>query len=199
MRIGIDFDNTIVCYDNSFFQVALEKKWIEKKILKTKVAVKNFMQNNNLSKEFTILQGLVYGKEILKAKVFDGFKKFIYENKNNYEFFIISHKTKYPIIGEKTDLHSAAYRFLKFNKLEYFSNNLDNKVFLELTKEEKIKRTNLLDLDYFIDDLLEILNMEGYLEKTKKLLFNPNRKLLQTSSLTNFNSWEDINNYFKNK
>ena len=199
MRIGIDFDNTIACYDNAFYEVALEKNWIDPKILKSKVSVKIEMHKRNLFREFTILQGLVYGKNILKAKLFEGFKNFLADNLKFHEFFIISHKTRYPIIGEKIDLHSAAYKFIKFNKLEYFYNDINKKIFLEPQKEKKIKRTNTLNLDFFIDDLPEILEMEGFLEKTKKILFDPNHMSSKLSPLKNFSSWEEINNYFRYK
>ena len=51
MRIGIDFDNTIACYDNSFFQVALKNKWIENNIPKSKNSVKLYMHEKKLFKE----------------------------------------------------------------------------------------------------------------------------------------------------
>ena len=57
-----------------------------------------------------------------------------------------------------------------------FTDSLIKRVYLELTKEEKIKRVRLLDLDLFIDDLPEILQMDGFLNKTKKILFDPNKK-----------------------
>ena len=197
MRIGIDFDNTIACYDNSFHQIALEKNWIDQKILKSKEYVKSAMHEKGLFREFTILQGLVYGKEILKAKLFDGFKNFIDDNCKFHDFFIISHKTRYPIIGNKIDLHSAAYKFIKSNKLEYFFNGLNQRIFLEPKKEEKIKRTNLLELDFFIDDLPEILKMKGFSEKTQKILFDPYHKSSKSSLLINLSSWKEINNFFK--
>ena len=73
MKIGIDFDNTIACYDNSFYEVALKKKWINSSTKPNKQSVKQSMHRNKMFDEFTILQGLVYGKEILRAKVFEGF------------------------------------------------------------------------------------------------------------------------------
>ena len=199
MRIGIDFDNTIACYDNSFFQVALKNKWIENNIPKSKNSVKLYMHEKKLFKEFTTLQGLVYGKEILRAKVFSGFKKFIVENCSKHKFFIISHKTRYPIIGKKIDLHFAAYDFLNHNKLEYFTKDIENRVYLETEKENKIKRAKILDLDYFIDDLPEILNMKGFLTKTKKVLFDPNKISQYDSMFMNFSSWVEINNFFKSR
>ena len=197
MKIGIDFDNTIACYDNSFYEVALKEKWINSSTKPNKQSVKQSMHSNKMFDEFTILQGLVYGKEILRAKVFEGFYGLIQENYKKHELFIISHKTKYPIIGDKTNLHQAALDFIKFNRLHYFVNSLHKRVFLELKKEEKIKRTKLLDLDLFIDDLPEILGMDGFLNKTKKILFDPNKKEESFPHIKKFSSWGDINNYLK--
>ena len=54
MRIGIDFDNTIACYDNSFFQVALKNKWIENNIPKSKNSVKLYMHEKKLLKSLQL-------------------------------------------------------------------------------------------------------------------------------------------------
>ena len=52
MRIGIDFDNTIACYDNSFYEVALKRKWIEFSTKPNKQSVKQSMHNKNMFEEF---------------------------------------------------------------------------------------------------------------------------------------------------
>ena len=67
MKIGIDFDNTIACYDNSFYEVALKEKWINSSTKPNKQSVKQSMHRKKMFDEFTILQGLVYGKEILRV------------------------------------------------------------------------------------------------------------------------------------
>ena len=64
MIIGIDFDNTIIKYDNLFYEIALEKKLIPKTLQKNKEEVKNFFINNNIENQWTMLQGEVYGSKI---------------------------------------------------------------------------------------------------------------------------------------
>ena len=53
-------------------------------------------------KEWTILQGEVYGKYIYDAKIDGMFIKFLKLLKeNNVIINIVSHKTKFPILGKK--------------------------------------------------------------------------------------------------
>ena len=79
MIIGIDFDNTIVNYDTVFSKRAYQRKFIKhkKNINKEKLKKLISKQQNSL-KKWQILQGEVYGKYIHHAKIYNGFKKFIY-------------------------------------------------------------------------------------------------------------------------
>ena len=44
MRIGVDFDNTIVCYDEVFHRVALERKLISPSLRVNKGAVRDHLR-----------------------------------------------------------------------------------------------------------------------------------------------------------
>ena len=66
--IGIDFDNTIVVYNNLFYKIALDKKLIPAKFPKNKIKIRDFLRNQNKDHEFTKLQSEVYGKRILDAE-----------------------------------------------------------------------------------------------------------------------------------
>ena len=66
MILGVDFDNTLVCYDSLFYRVALEKEAIPSKCAPTKRAVRDHLRENGLEDLWTELQGYVYGKRILK-------------------------------------------------------------------------------------------------------------------------------------
>lgn len=140
--IGIDLDNTIICYDNALYTLALEKNLITKDI-KNKINIKNYIIKNFNENTWTELQGLVYGPEIYRASLYPGVLEFI--NKNNV--IIISHKTKYPYLGEKYDLHWYALDFLKMNI----------PIFFEKTLQDKINKIHEL-CDFFIDDLPSVLS-----------------------------------------
>ena len=44
MIVGIDFDNTIVCYDSLFYNIALEKGLIPSNISKSKNSVRDYLR-----------------------------------------------------------------------------------------------------------------------------------------------------------
>ena len=68
--------------------------------------------------EFTELQGLIYGKEILRAKPMQGVIDAMSRNKSmKIDLIIISHKTRFPYKGEKIDLHKAAMNWLNKNNI----------------------------------------------------------------------------------
>ena len=74
MRIGIDFDNTLVNYYGVFYNTAVSLGWIEPGIGESKNSVKSFFIERDQEPKWTELQGIVYGKTIAQAKPFDGAK-----------------------------------------------------------------------------------------------------------------------------
>ena len=67
MKIGFDFDNTIIDYSNIFWNRKINNL-IPENIEPTKSSVKRYLHSLGKEKEFTKIQGLVYGKEIFRAK-----------------------------------------------------------------------------------------------------------------------------------
>jgi len=192
MRVGIDLDNTIINYEKVFYDVALEKGLINNKIEKTKTAVKNYIINDSGEDNWTRLQGSVYGDSIVKAPYYDGFLDFLeLAKEKNIEVFIVSHKTKYPYLGDRVNLHDSARKWLKFNGFFEKEYLINENVFFRVTKDEKVSKISELSLDFFIDDLSEILLHDSFPSNTKKLHFNFEKH----SSLLNFNNWHDISSY----
>jgi len=102
----------------------------------------------------------VYGLRILEAKPAEGMLstlKLLQEK--GIELFLVSHKTKTPYLGPSYNLHDAANGWLEKNGFfeERGLNWSRNKVFLEETKDAKLKRIASLNCDAYIDDLPEIL------------------------------------------
>ena len=103
MIVGIDLDNTIIDYSNIFYKIGKQKK-IKIKRSTSKNNLKTFIQSAS-KKEWTRIQGEVYGKKIMGANLFKNFTNFLkFAFENNIQLVIISHKTKKPIIGKKNDL-----------------------------------------------------------------------------------------------
>ena len=76
MRIGIDIDNTIICYDRVFAAVA-KSRGFSVQSSASKTEVKKWFHERDMRQAFTHLQGEVYGKFIDLANLFDGVLAFI--------------------------------------------------------------------------------------------------------------------------
>ena len=189
--VGLDFDNTLVCYDNLFYRIALEKNLIESNVGKTKVEIRNSLRAKGRDCDFTELQGEVYGKQIERAEKFEGMFEALKALKSrNISLVIISHKTKYPYRGPQHDLHESALKWLDRNNFfcKAGLNLSRNDVFFLPTKEEKIKKIEELKCDYYVDDLLEILN--NIKTSIQGVLYN---KLIATiDSAIKMNHWDEL-------
>mgnify|MGYP001447219046 CR=1 FL=1 len=197
-NIGIDFDNTIVDYDNSFYELALEKKLINKNIKKSKKSIRSFLKNEGKEDEFTILQGEVYGPRILKAtpanECLNTIKKL---NDLGANVFIVSHKTKTPYAGPKYDLHNAAKEWL--NHYLFLSskggNIKEDRIFFNTSKSEKISRIHYLKCNFFIDDLPEILDMVN--PNIKRILYNNNEEFYKSKYSFVSNKWKLVGDFIE--
>lgn len=201
MVIGIDFDNTIVCYDDIFYQIALEKELIPPETPKTKEAVRNYLRAIGKEDAWTELQGYVYGARMKDVPPCPGVIDFFAKAVNNgLPVYIISHKTKHPYKGLQYNLHNAAYEWLDFHGfLDGGNIGLGyERVFFEETKEEKLDRIASKKCSHFIDDLPEFLLEEGFPGNTKKILFAPNLHLESfiPDEINVLRSWGDISDYF---
>jgi len=195
MRIGIDFDNTIVSYDALFHRLALEKDLIPQTLPARKLAVRDYLRAANKEESWTLMQGEVYGSRMSEAIAYPGFFNFAKKAQaSGHQLFIISHKTIHPFAGPKYDLHQAAKDWInKFMTINEVALNENTDAFFETTKEDKISRIFKLNCDVFIDDLPEILAMLGFPKKTQKILFDFDRiHLTNHSQFTAANSWQRI-------
>jgi hypothetical protein len=176
MRIGIDFDNTIACYEGVFHAAALERNLIPADLPTDKNAVRDYLNGSGRKDAFTELQGYVYGARMALVAPYEGFEAFMARAlAEGHELFVISHKTRHPILGPKHDLHAAARDFLVARGLcgTGAGHIAEDRIFFELTKEEKIARVAALAVDVFIDDLPEILVMAGFPDRVTPILFDP--------------------------
>jgi hypothetical protein len=179
MRIGIDFDNTIACYDGVFHAAAFERGLIPVDLARNKNSVRDHLNGSGRKDDFTKLQGYVYGARMDLVSPFPGFAEFIGVAQDaGHELFIVSHKTRHPILGPKHDLHAAARGFLEACDLigQGYARIDPARVFFELTKEEKVARAADLCVDMFVDDLPEVLAMPGFPPGMRKILFDPDNQ-----------------------
>ena len=195
MIIGIDFDNTIVCYDKIFYEIALGKGIIPANLPKVKEEVRNYLRKHGKENLWTELQGYVYGPGTLKAMPFAGVLDFLMHcKKQGIKARIISHKTVHPFLGSKYNLHRYAHKWLGqqgfYNAKK--TGLSKNDVFFELTKNEKIGRIKILKCTHYIDDLPEFLGEDSFPKGVKKILFDPNKKYKNKASFDCISSWQEM-------
>jgi hypothetical protein len=196
MRIGIDFDNTIACYDGVFHAAALERGLIPADLGRDKNSVRDHLNGSGRKDDFTELQGYVYGARMDLVSPYPGFAEFVAAaRKAGHDLFIVSHKTKHPILGPQHDMHAAARGFLTDRDLmgSGATQIAPERVFFELTKDEKVARAKTLACEVFIDDLPEILAMSGFPVGMHKILFDPESQFAgKAAEFDRRASWAEI-------
>jgi hypothetical protein len=193
MRIGVDFDNTIVCCDPLFHRAATAKKLIPAGVGSAKSAVRDYLRAQNQEPAWTELQGTVYGDLLREAQPFPGVLDFFVTcARQKVPVAIVSHKTKRPFLGEPYDLHAAALNWITSN--HFFEAGLPrSSVYLELTKEDKLRRIAAFGCTHFIDDLPEFLRESAFPAGVERVLFDPNHQAGFNGELPSFSSWSQIN------
>jgi hypothetical protein len=193
MRLGLDFDNTLISYDQLFHRVALDKGLIPEEIPKQKNAVRNSMRDRSIEDEWTRLQGEVYGSRILEADPYPGMLATLKQLTGKHiPMCIVSHKTLTPYLGEPWDLHAAARGWLK--KQGFLDARglawSEDQIFFELTKQEKIARILALGCTHYVDDLPEILAMLPV--HVEKILFAPSQDVQGQPDWKRMSSWQEL-------
>ena len=199
MLIGVDFDNTIVCYDQVFYEVARKKGLIPAEVPISKDQVRGYLQKHDREKEWTELQGVVYGPRIQEASPFPGVLEFLDRCKQQcIVICIISHKTEYARYDEtRTNLREAALEWMeghRFFQAAGLALSPDSVVF-GATRQEKIEHIRQSGCTHFIDDLEEVFLEETFPANVEKIFFAPNRQSA-AAGVKVMAGWEEINDYF---
>jgi hypothetical protein len=198
MRIGIDLDNTIICYEGLFYQLAIENKWIPETCSPDKTSIRNHLKTEGRNDLWTQLQSLVYGTHLSEAKPYSGANDFIEKFlKKGNSIEIYSHKTEYPLAGERLNLHHAAMDWLQANGVvgtSPYSLHPDHVHFFP-TRTSKVEAIAKNNLDLFIDDLPEVFEENGFPEKVIKVLFSPEQSYPSETYNFSAKSWNEINRY----
>lgn len=176
MRIGIDFDNTIACYDGVFHAAAVERGLIPAELATDKTSVRNHLRVIGREDDWTELQGYVYGARMDLVGLYPGVTSFIAAaQRAGNDVFIVSHKTRTPYRGPAYDLHEAARGFLSARRLTDPAQGgiPPERAYFELTIAEKLARIEVLRLDSFVDDLPEVLAEPAFPPTCRAILFDP--------------------------
>ena len=198
--IGVDFDNTIVTYDNLMHKIAVERGLISPKTTKSKRHIReNIRQLPDGEIEWQRLQAVVYGPRIEGAKLTDGVEKFFQSCKSHrVKMCIVSHKTKFAKQDlTRTNLREAALAWMERNRFfEVNGLGLHKKdVYFVSTRNEKIMRIEDLGCTHFIDDLIETFLEDSFPANTEKILYLPHGDKSTIRGIRYFKTWMDIDNY----
>ncbi len=162
MRIGLDFDNTIICYDEVFAAAAAARGLLPPEFRGAKQAVRDAIRHGPDGEQiWQRLQGFVYGAGIAGARPFPGVAEFLRRARAaRARVMIVSHKTEHGHFDPaRVNLRTAAMDWMRgqgFFDAEGFA--LDpSEIHFAGTRGEKLARIAALRCDVFVDDLPEVL------------------------------------------
>ena len=170
-KFGLDLDNTLIDYSQPTKEYC---KFNGLRVHETLKDLRNYIKyENDNDEDWQTAQAWIYTEGLNYASLTEGTNDFLRcLRENGFEVSIISHKTSHTQKkhGSK-ELHSRT--------LEWLSSRIDSKhfelrrnIYFEPTKDFKIKRIQSLDINYFVDDLIEILKDKNFPSLTKKYLFS---------------------------
>jgi hypothetical protein len=198
MRIGLDFDNTIVCYDKAIGLLAEDLFDLPEGVPRTKLGLRDHLRSKGREPEWTAFQGELYGPGMRYAQPFEGAVTTMHQlAAEGHELFIISHRSRVPYAGPRHDLHAAARSWvahrLQCSGLFTAVGDEDCVHFLE-TRDQKLEMISRLGCEVFLDDLPEVLNAPGFPAGASGILFDPSgvNSAFKENSAIQINSWVQL-------
>jgi hypothetical protein len=194
LRIGIDFDNTIIAYDDVFRAAAAAGGLIAPGFSGSKQAVRDairLLPDGELA--WQRLQGQVYGKGIGGATMVPGVAAFLRRCRAEGAMVaVVSHKTKYGHFDpDRVNLRQAALDWMAGQELLGDHGIALADVYFESTRAEKLKRIAALSLTHFIDDLEEVLTDPDFPPNVERILFADGGQPASPTYIS-FSTWRDI-------
>jgi hypothetical protein len=197
MRVGIDFDNTIVTYDEVFSTAAGDFAEIAPGVGRQKRDIRDYLRSlPDGELTWQRLQGHVYGKGITGAKMFAGVGQFLHRCRaEGAEIVIVSHKTEFGHHDpDRVNLRDAARSWMTAQG--FFANDgygiPPANLYFETTRTEKLRRIASLHCACFIDDLEEVLDDPGFPVGVTRILFSQGARPMHQLPYAVCRSWSEI-------
>ena len=191
-KFGFDLDNTIVDYSASVEKYCFDNSL---KVCQSVEELRKLLQEADHSgRLWQIAQGWLYTDGLSYAKPALGvFGLCEYLATNNFEMFIISHKTTHtPVFCGHRPLRDVATNWISSGDLSNYFLETKN-IYYEDSRELKIERIKSLSLDYFVDDLVQIFQDPYFpLEVVRFLLSATPVNLPWIHSVSSFLSVQEI-------
>ena len=197
--IGIDLDNTLVCYDDLFHAAACEERLIEPSLPRSKERVRDAIRLlPDGERKWTRLQAMIYGPRLSAATMFEGSDVFLRRcARSRTRVRIVSHKTPSARLdGRSVDLRQSALAWLTAHGFFAEFGLSPRDVFFEASRADKLERIRSLRCTHFIDDLAEVFDDAAFPRETVRLLFAPHGPPSAGGGVRVFASWLDISRFF---
>jgi hypothetical protein len=175
-RFGFDLDNTIIDYG-----ISVEKYCLNAKIPKQEkiTNLRSYLRRIDPSDlKWQEAQSWIYIDGLQYAKLNEGLEDLcVYLLSKNIGVFIVSHKTNktQDRFGGR-DLFSPAVNWIQHSNIKNFFDINENIYFMP-TRDAKIQKIEQLDLNWFVDDLLEVLLDKNFPSHTTKYLLSDEENL----------------------
>jgi hypothetical protein len=196
LRIGIDFDNTIITYDEVFCALAKSHGLLDTNFYGCKQAVRDAIRRlPNGEAAWQHLQGLAYGKGIRAAKIVAGVDAFLRRCRaGGCEVAIVSHKTEYGHFDQdRVNLREAASDWMLVNGIIDVEQGIaSSNVFFEATRAKKLERIAALSCTHFIDDLEEVLTDPAFPPNVERILLSQGKISQADDRYKVCSTWRDV-------
>ena len=195
--IGIDFDNTIACYDHLFTEVVPEFGGPKMSTRQSKRRVREIVRRLPHGEEkWQRIQAEVYGPRMHLAELYPGVRDFLETCYNrDVAVYLISHKTEHATLGNHdVNLRAEALNWMSAKKIITATGpglRPDN-IYFECTREQKIARIFELGCTHFIDDLVEVLDHADFPTATERIHFAPGEQSITGHPFPAIASWHEI-------
>jgi len=205
VKIGIDLDNTLIDYSQSFLSAGRRLGVLPLDFEGGKIKIRAYLRGEAEAylgeQRWQQLQFAVYASEILSAPVFEGALDFMQQAlKKGHSLSIISHKTVYAAQdhAKTINLQKQAMKWIEaqLNPAcdDYFQ--LNRNVFFLETRQAKIEQVRACGCDLFIDDLIEVLQDKAFPKRIQKVWFCPDGRAecseAQALELCQVTSWKAL-------
>jgi len=194
IKLGLDFDNTIVCYDAAIAVLAEEMFDLPPEVPRTKLGLRDYLRAEGREPEWTVFQGELYGPGMRHAQPFEGaIETMLQLVAAGHELVIVSHRSRLPYAGELHDLHAAARGWVteRLQSTGLFVADNDSVNFLE-TRQQKIACIAEISCKVFLDDLPEVLEDPEFPSGTTGILFQPECKVNQEKNQPHICTWNQL-------
>jgi hypothetical protein len=196
--IGVDFDNTLVIYDDVFQAIALQRGLIPDGRGWNKREIRDFARRLPEGEIlWQKLQAAAYGPRIGEARLAEGALEFLALcRRAETKVYVISHKTEHAGYDETgTNLRQAALEWMTKQHLWETAGLGREAVHFAATRREKIDFIRNLGCTHFVDDLEETFLEPCFPGDVEKILYAPRPLAHAPRGVKVARSWIEIGEY----